>query len=87
MIFFSVFFYLRRFILALTVIYLKSNLVWQFFSMALQYVTKLMQLGLIRPLKTVSMNNWEMFNECMIMVVMYFMLCFSDAMPDLETQS
>ena len=33
------------------------------------------------------MNNWEMFNECMIMVVMYYMLCFSDAMPDLDTQS
>ena len=76
------FYYFRRIILGFTVIYLKTNLIWQLYSIAFQYVAKLIMLG-YRPLRTRFANNWEFFNEVTIMIVMYHMICFSDAVGNI----
>ena len=54
--------------------------------MAFQYVTKIIMMG-TRPLESKFANGFELFNEWTIMVVMYHMICFSDAVGGYETQS
>ena len=82
---FNSFYYLRRFLLGITIIYSDKQLIWQLFSMVFQFTFMLILLG-NEPLKSKGNNRFELFNECMIMIIMYQILCFSDAMPDPETQ-
>ena len=64
------FYYMRRFLLGVTVIYMAHYLIWQLFSMVFQFTVMLILLG-NEPLKTKGSNRFELFNECMIMLVMY----------------
>ena len=40
-----------------------------------------------RPFASNFVNNIETFNECTILVLTYFLFCFSDFVPDPETRS
>ena len=87
-IFFIAFYYIRRIILALTIINVHQSLFWSFFSMVFQFIIKIILLVILeRSLATRFDNQNEIFNECMIMIVMYHMLCFSDNVPDPQAKS
>ena len=44
-------------------------------------------IGQVKPFTGgVPANRLEMFNECMLMLIMYSFMCFTDFVPDLETQ-
>ena len=44
-------------------------------------------IGQVKPFKGgVPANKLEMFNESMLMMIMYTFLCFTDFVPNLETQ-
>ena len=79
--FVTAFYYGRRLILILTINYLPLYLIVQLYSMAFRFIAKIILIGRVKPLAT---NSMELFNEAMIMVTMYHMICFSDAMPNLK---
>ena len=67
---FNSFYYVRRFLLGITIIYSDKQLIWQLFSMVFQFTVMLILLG-NEPLKSKGNNRFELFNECMIMIIMY----------------
>ena len=79
---FTAFYYARRILLGLTVVF-GQYLVLQMASMTFQFTVMIILLG-YRPLSQSFANKFEFFNEATIMVVLYFMLCFSDANTKLD---
>ena len=50
--------------------------------MAFQIVTSVIILGRLKPFKTRDKRETEIFNEIILMVVMYTIMCFSSFVPD-----
>ena len=83
---FSIFFYLRRFLLALTVVMLRWILVGQFFVLVMASVFQIIFVGLIKPMKDQSHNQKEMFNELLTIMIYYHIFCFTDFVADADTK-
>jgi hypothetical protein len=48
---------------------------------------QIVMIGHVKPFTGgLPQNRLEMFNECMLMLVMYTFMCFTDFVPKLETQ-
>ena len=79
---FSIFFYMRRILLALTVVMLRWILVGQFFIFVMTSVFQVIFIGLIKPMKNLSQNNREIFNEVITIMLYYHVFCFTDFIID-----
>ena len=76
------FFLLRRMLLAIAVVIFDKVLIWQIMLMALQIVASVIIIGNVRPFHFQSRSNKELFNEIILMFVMYTIICFSPFVPD-----
>ena len=76
------FFLLRRLMLAISVVILNQVLIWQIMLMALQIIVSVIIIGNVRPFYFQSMSKKELFNEIILMFVMYTIICFSPFVPD-----
>ena len=79
-----VYFLVRRFLLALTVVNLNNTVIWQVSLMTAQIVFAVILLGNVRPFAVPENNNIEVVNEVILMLVMYHMICFTPFIYDLE---
>ena len=81
---FAFYFYLRRLLLALSVVMLKHFLVGQFFIFVMTLIFQIMLLGLVKPFKTNLQNKSEINSEIVTMLIMYHIFCFTDWISDVE---
>ena len=81
-----VFFIFRRLMLAIAIVVFNKVLIWQIFLMASQIVASTIIIGNVAPFKLHSKNKTELFNEVILMFVMYTIICFSPFVPDLEVK-
>ena len=79
-------FYARRALIPLSVVY-NDYLIVQIVTMVFFVTAQIIMIGHVKPFTGgVPQNRLEIFNECMLMLVMYTFMCFTDFVPDLETQ-
>ena len=76
------FFLLRRLMIAIAIVVVNQVLIWQIFLMASQIVASVIIIGNLRPYKYKDKRHIEIFNEIVLMFVMYTIMCFSDWVPD-----
>ena len=79
---YSIFFYVRRTLLALTVVMLRWILVGQFFVFVMTSVFQVIFIGIVKPMKDSSHNRREIFNEAMTIMLYYHVFCFTDFVRD-----
>ena len=72
--------------LAFAIVIFNQKLIWQLCLMAFQIVTSVIILGRLKPFKTREKRQIEIFNEIILMVVMYTIMCFSSWIPDAATR-
>jgi len=80
------YFLFRRFLLAVTIVLANQTVIWQVGLMTAQIITAGIIIGRIRPFKETVRHNFEFFNEVIIMLVMYHIICFTPFVPDLEVR-
>ena len=79
-------FFFRRLVIPLSVVY-SHNIVVQIHAMTGSTLLQLIIIGYVKPFKGGSFaNKMEMFNECMLLLIMYTMMCFTDLVPDVRIQ-
>lgn len=54
--------------------------------MSLTVIFQVVVLGLVEPFALKSKIHFEMFSECIVMMVMYHIICFTPFVPDLEVR-
>lgn len=75
---------IRRLILVLTCVYLKSYPVFSIFSINFQTLFMIMIVGLMCPYSLRSANQMELFNETCVILINYHLMCFTDFVLELE---
>ena len=80
------FFLLRRFALAATVFNGSVALIWQIAQMVFQIIFQINILG-ARLLTDRQKERFEFFNESILMMVLYTMLCYSPWVSDVDVKS
>lgn len=78
-----IYFLLRRLLMASLVVFVRGYLIGQIFVKAMTIVGAVIMVGHLEALYTPQRRNWEFFNEIIIMMVLYTMICFSPFVPDL----
>jgi len=78
------FFLLRRLILAIAFVKSKDYLIWQVYMIWAQTIIALFIMEYTRPFNTEAKRRMELFNEFMIMLVLYTMMCFSPFVPETD---
>ena len=79
-------FFLRRLLIPVTVVY-NHNIVVQMYAMTGSAIIQIIITGYVKPFSGGRfVNNMEVFNECMLLLIMYTMLCFTDFVPDVKMQ-
>jgi len=81
-----VWFLVRRLLLAFMVVFLNTALIWQVALMTATVFTQVIILGRVQPFVLLSQYRYEMFNECVVMLVMYHFLLFTPFVEDLEVR-
>ena len=76
------YYYLRRLLLALTVVLLQDVLVIQFFNFVMSSIFNVILIGYIKPYNQQRLNETEMLNEVVTVFIMYHIFCFTDWVPD-----
>jgi len=76
----------RRLLLAVMVVFLSTTVIWQVSLMTLTVIVQVILLGLVAPFKRRFSNHFETFSECIVMVVMYHLICFTAFVPDIEVR-
>ena len=71
------FFIVRRFMLAIAIVSLAKHLIFQIMIMSSQIVTSAIIIGNLSPFRGQFKKKIEMFNEVILMLVMYTIICFS----------
>ena len=79
---YSNFFYIRRALLALTVVMLRWILVGQFFVFVMTSIFQVIFIGIVKPMKDSSINRREIFNEALTIILYYHVFCFTDFVRD-----
>ena len=78
--------YARRALIPLSVVY-NDYLIVQIVTMVFFVTAQIIMIGHVKPFTGgLPQNRLEIFNECMLMLVMYTFICFTDFVPNLETQ-
>ena len=70
------FFLLRRMMLAIAICLVGKVLIWQIFLMAVQIITQVYIIG-GQVFESRHKARVEYFNECILMLTMYTILCYS----------
>jgi len=68
--------------LAVIVVIINQTVIWQVALMVTQIVTSVILLGNVAPYREAANNQMEIFNEIVIMFVMYHMICFTPFVHD-----
>ena len=77
-------FYFRRILIPISVV-LNTNIVVQIYMMTFFIIAQIIVIGYIKPFAGgVKTNAIEMFNECILLLIMYTMICFTDFVPSVE---
>jgi len=76
----------RRLLLAVMVVFLNTTVIWQIALMNLTVIVQVILLGRVAPFKRRFSNHFETFSECIVMMVMYHLICFTDFMTDLDVR-
>jgi len=78
-----IWFLLRRLMLAVMVVFLNTAVIWQIALMTANVITQVIILGLVQPFVLPSKTRYELFSECVVMLVMDHMICFTPFVADL----
>lgn len=78
------FFFVRRFILALIVIF-NDHIVWQLLAMHLMFLTQIAIMGFVKPFETPRQALTEYMNEVLIILMTYCMILFTDFNDDFDS--
>jgi len=81
-----VWFLVRRLLLAIIVVLLKTTVIWQISLMTLTVITQVIILGRVGPFVEKSKIRFEFFSEVTLMLVMYHMICFTPFVPDVQVR-
>lgn len=79
------FFFLRRFLLTVTIIY-QDKLIWQVGCLAAQVIAVVILIGRVDVFADKNKYRVETFNEVIIMMMLYLTMCFSDFVPEPTTR-
>lgn len=79
-------YFLRRFML-IVVIVCQDYIIVQIMTVFFSFVTELIILGFVRPFKDPFNNKMEYFNEVIILLTMYCLMCFTDWNPNIDMQT
>jgi len=77
-------FMLRRLMLAVTVVFFNSTVIWQIAVIVTQIILQVNLLGWVKPFTDPQQYHMEMLNEVVIMFVLYSMLCFTPFVEDVS---
>ena len=80
-------FFGRRIIFALSAVYLAHFLWAQLAIMMMISVFMIQYLMLYKPLSSLFLNRMEVLNECVIIILLYGLMCFTDFVPDEKIRS
>ena len=83
---FSMFFYLRRLLIVVSLMWFQGFLVVQFFIYIKLLIVNVILLLYIKPYTTKGQNLMETINEVVAMLIMYHMFMFTDFVPDPTTR-
>jgi len=79
-------FLVRRFMISMMVVFLDATVIWQIALMTMNVIVQVIILGRVAPFALRSANKFELFSECIVMLVMYHLICFTPFVPDLEVR-
>jgi len=74
----------RRLILAVIVVFLGYTVIWQISLMTFTVITQVIILGRVAPFISKEENSYEIFNECIVMLIMYHLIYFTPFVPSVE---
>ena len=77
-----VFYYIRRLVLSISIVFLGQQLVIQFFFFIFTAITSIILVGFIKPYVHRRDNNEELVNEVICIFIMYHIFCFTDWLPN-----
>ena len=72
--------------LAMAIVMVNKVLIWQIMLMTAQIVIAVIIVGRVQPFRTPQKRRTEIFNEVILMMVMYCVMCFSPLVPDVEVK-
>ena len=84
---FAAYYYIRRFLLALSIVMLQDFLVGQFFIFVMSTIFQVIFIGLVKPYKNELQNKSERNSEVITMFIMYHIFCFTDWVSDPEIRN
>ena len=79
-----VFFLIRRLVMAATIVHLKHFLAAQIYLIFFQSALSVIILSYIRAYQKGSRHRMEIFNEIILVLTLYTIMCFSDWLSDVE---
>ena len=79
-----IFFLLRRLILVITIVHLANVLVGQIILIWVQSMISVAILSYIRAFQNKQRHRMEIFNEIILVLTLYTIMCFSDWLGDVE---
>ena len=80
------FFLIRRLIIVIAVVVVWDTFIGQVFLIWIQCIIALFIMEFARPFKTKAERRIEIFNEVILMSVLYTMMLFTDFVPEVETK-
>jgi hypothetical protein len=80
------FFLLRRLILAFAVVVVQEVLIGQIYLIWLQCIIAVCVMEYAYPFKTQGERRMELFNEVILILVLYTMMCFTQFVPEVDTR-
>lgn len=81
------YFLFRRLLIAALCVYSKGTLFFQLSGLVFNVIFGIIVAGETLCMEDTRLNVMEYFNETMIMMVMYCLLCFTDFVPDKDIQT
>ena len=84
---YPVFFFVRRLIFAISAVYLQNFLWAQLAIQMMISVVMVMYLKTYKPMDSPFSNRMEVLNECTMIVLVYFLMLFTDFVPNPETRN
>ena len=79
-------FLVRRLLLAIIVVLLRTTVIWQISLMTLTVITQVIILGRVEPFLEKNTIRFEIFSEVILMLVMYHMICFTPFVSDIKVR-
>ena len=70
----------------MSIILFPTAFIVQYFVLAMTTEAMIILIGLKRPFKERSRNRAELFDEMFILFFMYHIFCFTEFVPDVNTQ-